>query len=236
MHLTKLRIKKALFLLLNFKYLKIYLIHKVCLSTEHINVLKNLKFSHVIDVGANNGQFSLAISYLYPSKKILAFEPIKSCYLKYKNIFSNFSNVTIRNYALGKKNELRQIYITDHNDASSFFEPKLLSKIFFENTKQNELCRIKTGKNVIQKKYLINSLLKIDVQGFELDVLKGFADNLKHVKFIYVELSHVELYKNQPLFNEVLDYLNLKGFILSNVYNKYSSSDELIQADYLFTK
>lgn len=55
-------------------------------------------------------------------------------------------------------------------------------------------------------------LLKIDVQGGELVVLDG-CDSLAEVDFIYVELSFVELFEGQPLFQDVSEYLARRGFV-----------------------
>ena len=81
-----------------------------------------------------------------------------------------------------------------------------------------------------------DSLLKIDVQGFELDVLKGLALKIKCFKYIYVELSHVELYREQALYNEVSNFLVDSGFICQEVVNKSYFNSKLVQADYLYKR
>ena len=66
--------------------------------------------------------------------------------------------------------------------------------------------------------------LKIDVQGYELEVLKGSARSLLDVAVIYIEVSFVELYKQQPLFFDIHAFLTKFGFKLFNLYELSSST------------
>ena len=78
-------------------------------------------------------------------------------------------------------------------------------------------------------------LVKIDVQGFELEVLKGSEDLIKCFDYIYVECSYKELYESQPLVSEVVQFLFKKGFRLEGVYNNFFDGKGIaIQADFLF--
>ena len=79
--------------------------------------------------------------------------------------------------------------------------------------------------------------MKLDVQGFELQALKGCEAYFPYINWIYVECSFVELYEGQALAHEVIDELRLKGFVLMGVYNmSYDSNGQAIQADFLFKR
>jgi hypothetical protein len=81
------------------------------------------------------------------------------------------------------------------------------------------------------------ALLKIDVQGGELDVLRGCETLLDRFRHIYVELSFAELYAGQPLCHEVIQYLEEWEFHLTGVNNVvYDRMGMPIQADFLFTR
>ena len=80
------------------------------------------------------------------------------------------------------------------------------------------------------------SLLKIDVQGYELEVLKGASALLSAIDAIYVEVSWVELYKGQALHDEVEALLLDAGFKQAEVFNEENYKGELIQADMLFLR
>jgi hypothetical protein len=80
------------------------------------------------------------------------------------------------------------------------------------------------------------SLLKIDVQGYELEVLKSAEPLLKLFDRIYVEASFARLYDGQPLADEVITYLQDRGFRIAGFMNPsfHPASGEAIQADMLF--
>jgi len=82
-----------------------------------------------------------------------------------------------------------------------------------------------------------NSLLKIDVQGFELELLKGATELLPHIQAVYVECSFIELYQGQALASAVIDFLHEHGFTLAGFYNpQYDPSGAAIQADLAFNR
>ena len=74
--------------------------------------------------------------------------------------------------------------------------------------------------------------LKIDVQGYELEVLKG-AD-LNQIQYIYLEASYLKLYDSQPLIKDIIKYLSNRNFKLTGEYNLVKKNNNKIQADFLF--
>ena len=188
-------------------------------SYEHYNVIKNtINVKSFIDVGANRGQFSLLVNSLFPKMNILAFEPIRSEYEIYKKIFNNEKNVKCFNVGLGNKIETKQLYLTKSKDSSSFFKPSKIQNNLFRNTNvvSTETVKIKKLSSFLPKlKKPI--FLKIDVQGYELKVLKG-AD-LNQIQYIYLEGSYVRLYENQPLIKDIVKYVSYRNFKLIGEYN-----------------
>jgi hypothetical protein len=80
-------------------------------------------------------------------------------------------------------------------------------------------------------------LLKIDVQGFELEVLRGAGESLALVDQVFVECSFVELYDGQPLADEVICFLKARGLRLVGVHGLATSADgSPLQADFLFAR
>ena len=79
-------------------------------------------------------------------------------------------------------------------------------------------------------------MLKIDVQGAELAVLRGIA-NLDRIDFVYVELSFVELYEGQPLYADVQRELTARGFALRGAFNQaFTDHFGPTQLDCLFAR
>ena len=61
-------------------------------------------------------------------------------------------------------------------------------------------------------------ILKLDIEGFELEVLKGIHNISSKVDFIFTEVNFIPTYRDQPLLDEVITYLGTKGFSIYNIY------------------
>ena len=220
----------------NYRIYLAFLKYFTAPSVEHLKIVKKfISINTFIDVGANKGQFSLLVNSLFPKKNILAFEPIRSEYQIYKKIFKNITNIKCFNVGLGNKIEKKKLYLTKNKDSSSFFKPSKIQNNLFRNTNivTTETVKIKKLSRFLNKlKKPI--FLKIDVQGYELKVLKG-AD-LNHIQYIYLEGSYVKLYENQPLIKDIVKYLSNKNFKLISKYNLIKKNNKKIQADFLFSK
>jgi len=232
--ITVTRIKKIYFLLINFYFLKIFLKYKVVPSIEHLNALKGLNFNNVIDVGANNGQFSLLIDLLYPQQKIFLFEPNEDCVQTLESIFNLKKNIRMYFFALGKKKGFADLFITKANDSSSLLKPFQI-KNYYKSSEHHKIKHVKIySGDFLDDIILKNSLLKIDVQGFELDVLMGFGKKIQQIKYIFIELSYVELYEHQALFMDVNNYLYQNGFVQISKYNETKKKNITLQADFIY--
>ena len=237
--LILIRLKKIIFLITNIKFLIIFLRYRVVPSIEHLNIIKRTDFDFLIDVGSNNGQFALLVNDLKPECKIYMIEPIKKCHLLQKKIFKNKKNIKLLNFAAFSKNSFKEtFYVTTENDSSSLLEPGEIQSNNF-NTIVDNIILVETKKldNVdFNFSNLDNVFLKIDVQGTELNVLKGAKCILKKINFIYIECSLVPFYKKQMLFDEIVVYLNKCGFKISSLNNITAVSNECLQFDCLFSR
>ena len=79
-------------------------------------------------------------------------------------------------------------------------------------------------------------MVKIDTQGFEKNVIDGAIKNLNNIKIIQLEMSIIELYKGEMLFQQMTQYLEDRGFVLISLENGFSNSTtgELLQVDGIF--
>ena len=172
-----------------------------------INYLRKLNLKYFIDVGAHKGEFlSYILSLNY--KKIYCFEPQKKIFkILYKN-FKNKKNIQFFNLGLAHKNSKIIFYENKLSSTSSFSVGKNtpFSKIknLIINSKNFYVDKypinVKTLDEIFINKKIFNIFLKIDVEGFELNVLKGAKKTIsKKVKFILIERHFFQLYKdNSP--------------------------------------
>ena len=79
-------------------------------------------------------------------------------------------------------------------------------------------------------------ILKIDVQGSEIEVLKGASNMLKErrIKVVYTETYFQQQYVNQPLFHDISQFLYNHNFILQDIYDPYYSANSLLWCDSIF--
>lgn len=79
-------------------------------------------------------------------------------------------------------------------------------------------------------------LLKLDVQGCEMEVLKGATRSLKHAKALITEVSFREFYKGQCRFDQVVSCLAAQGFFVHAIGQGTALGKPLVQSDVLFLK
>ena len=213
------------------------LLNNIAANTELENLIKDLNFETILDIGSNKGQFILLVENLFKNKIIYSFEPIKEILEKQKKFFKYKNNIFFFNIALGEKSKKKVFYITNRKDSSSFLKfNKNNVKNSDYNINQERVVEIKALDEVIQFAKLVPPiLLKIDVQGYELDVLKGCSNLLKKTTYIIVEVSENEIYQDQPVANEIIEYLNKQNYIIikENLPTNISKSN-LFQKDILF--
>ncbi len=156
------------------------------------SVLRNFPYMPFIDVGANIGSYTLIASEL--SLKVVAIEPHPNTYkILLKNIKNNDrKNVTAINMAVG--NEAEQVYLTN-------LEENSLNKISSNGTIPVECI---TLDKIFHEHQLKQAILKIDVEGSELAVIKGLGHSIQDCQLIFVENGNRI---------EIVDYLKEKGLI-----------------------
>lgn len=231
------KLRKAVLLLQNKVWARA-LFKGVGAAIEHQQLLRSLSLDVVVDVGANKGQFSLLIRGVIPGAIIYAFEPLSNPAKIFSKIFDGDTNTHLYTCAVGECNESIAMHVSKSDDSSSLLPISEKQSNLFPGTEEDYIDNVtmSTLKSVISTDKLTGrSLLKIDVQGFELSVLKGSQPLLKEFGFIYIECSFVELYEGQALVSDIVDYLANEGFLLNGVYNmSYDKSGLAVQGDFLF--
>jgi hypothetical protein len=139
--------------------------------------------------------------------------------------------------AIGSTDGQKTIYVSKRADSSSLLPIGKQSEVF-PGTELQEERRVSVGpltKYLNLEEIHSPALLKIDVQGYELEVLRDCGAFLQAFGVVYVECSFVELYRCQALVGDVISYLAGYGFGLAGVYNQIvDSNDRPVEADLLF--
>jgi hypothetical protein len=141
---------------------------------------------------------------------------------------------------IGPKEKKYQMHVSKKMDSSSILPIGKNQSTIYKGTgvSHKEKIFVAPLNYFINNNDLINPVfVKIDVQGYELEVLKGIKSLIDEFDYIYVECSFVELYEGQALADEVIAYLTNYSFRLKGVYNTfYDKKGIAVQGDFLFAQ
>jgi FkbM family methyltransferase len=217
--------------------------HGVGAAIEHESILAFLSQDDVpavVDVGANCGQFSLLCRRWLPSASIYAFEPLRRPAETFRRIFEKDPDIRLIQAAIGAASAEREMHVSKSVDSSSLLPIGPTQSAIFPGTEEShrETVRVAPLDAFLGREDLpAKSLLKIDVQGYELEVLKGCESFLECFSAVYVECSFVELYEGQALAHEVMDWLHSKGFRFARIgLVTFDNSGMSVQGDFLFLR
>jgi FkbM family methyltransferase len=209
-------------------------------AVEHQGVLAATRPASVIDIGANRGQFSLAVRAAAPHAVIHAFEPMAAAAAAYHALFRADPRVSLHPFAAGLAAGPLTLHLSGRADSSSLLPITDRQNAAFPGTGHvgDETVEVRRVDQVLAGETLPAPLLvKLDVQGFELQALEGCQALLGQVDFIYVEVSFIELYAGQPLAPAVIDWLSSRGFVLDRIETvSRGASGEAVQSDVLFRR
>jgi FkbM family methyltransferase len=170
----------------------------------------------VIHIGAHYGQEYQEYDEA-GIKDMIFFEPLQANYDKLIQLLP--SHVKTFKIALGNEIGEREMFVEKSNlsMSSSLLAPvKHLIQYPWITFDYREVVSIDKLDNIEFDRSLYN-VLNIDVQGFELDVLKGAVETLKTIDVIYIELNAVEMYKGCALVGEIDSFLSEFERMIDNV-------------------
>lgn len=212
----------------------------VSIPQEHIEYLSKIEFEPnvIFDIGSNALHWHREANKTWPNSKIYCFEAIPS--------FEDFYIEMGVDYNIGvlSDSDNRQVRFWQNEvntGGSSYYKENSKysrnADVTFtvENSKMYPTSKLDT---IVRVKELPKpDMIKIDVQGCEVDVLKGATETLLSVKHLIVELQHVEYNIGANLIGESLPFIESLGFKLvpNETSNQYFCSNGP-DADYHFIK
>lgn len=212
--------------------------HAVAAAVEHHDVPLGRDFRSVVDVGAGRGQFALVARRRFPQAMLHCFEPLGASREKLVRVMGGARAVQVHAVALGSRAGEVELQATADLDSSSLLALTPLHSEAFDGAQPKARVRVPLARldQTLSRAALPGpSLLKIDVQGYELDVLEGAKSLLEAFRTILIECSFVELYEGQALADEVTCFLRERGFGLTGVFGLVSDeAGRCLQADFLF--
>jgi len=205
-------------------------------STEW--VLKNLKnngFSPatIIDAGAHVGDWTRMIKKIFPKAQVLMIEasPKKEIYLQ-----------TVRKEYPQSVDYAISLLGAESRTGVEFYEMGTGSSILQEQSnipRDVLLLPMKTLDTVSEEKgFPEASFVKLDVQGYEIEVLRGAIKILQRATLVLLEVSFLQYNKDAPLIGEVVNFMNAHGFAVYDIGTlmRWGPDNTLLQGDLIFIK
>jgi FkbM family methyltransferase len=191
-----------------------WLRHRVILRS----VLKKLSINCVLDVGANRGQYGTMLRRIGYDGWILSFEPVRANYELLQAEAANWERWRVFPFALGEEAERRTINVTAETVFSSFLDPREESQARFRNNRveRREIVDVKRLDAVLDECLTgIESpriYLKLDTQGFDLEVMAGAKKVLPRILGLQTEVALRSIYHGMRSFAESVGWFQTNGF------------------------
>lgn len=196
------------------------------------------QIENYIDVGAFDGQFFEIIRAERPVAKAILVEPQGNYFQQLKSKYSTDNSVTLVQSVLLSDKRTVEFHVNNLPATSSVLaaDEQLLGREIDISGKK--IQTLSSTLDDVAAGFTGNiTLLKIDVQGAELDVLKGGTKTLERTQLAWIEVSFKPLYKNSALFSDIQQHMESQGFLMTNILPGFKGkSGELLQADCLFKK
>lgn len=194
----------------------------------------------VFDVGANVGQFAESLIAHQPLAKLHVFEPIPEAFNVLRNKLSELGGIRFNN--LGSVNGRHELVVRKFDEASSFLKlgKRLRDGVYgfdFSADRTIEVEVLRLAEYVCEQGVPVINLLKLDVQGYELEVLRGSEEVLSRIDWVYTEAQFQELYVGGPTFSDTFTFLNSRGFDLIRMASVRADDDgRLMECDMIFRR
>ena len=183
----------------------------------------------ILDIGANIGYQTLFYNNFFSSNtKMICFEPHPISYFFLKKNLSKFNNISLYNIALGDKESKEIISVPKHESLeANELGIARISKNFTNYLKAEINVKKFDDLDILKDEYK-SIFIKIDVEGYEKNVLLGMKNFLEKRKNFYLEIEVNKNYHNFKELKFIIDFLfnlNFNFFILDN--NKLIKLDKL---------
>jgi FkbM family methyltransferase len=214
------------------------------IGDDFVDVMKWLlgeyEVGHIIDGGAYRGDFSLQMAAAFPFATIYAFEPQKKSYALLCNVTREIPRIKTYNCALSSHSGKSVLHTNISPLTSSLSNTSEDGLHYFQDYLQpegSEQVEVTSLSDFLSNEKVPGvDILKLDLQGHELQTIKGMDGFVGSVKLIFVEVQFLEIYQGTPLFSEVETYLRTKGFVFYQFFGLVRSpiDGRLLSGDAIF--
>jgi len=186
-------------------------------------LFKLYEFNCVIDVGAHKGLFGRLVRSIGYTGPLLSFEPLKKNFEELQDVLEGDPQWKAFNVALGARESTAEINVANETMLSSFLSVSEYGSLTFGRDAavvQAEVVQVETLDNHLSdiQKLISNPriFLKLDSQGFDVEVIKGATQTLPHVHGLLSEVSVKPIYTGMPAWRDAISIYESYGFVASD--------------------
>lgn len=207
---------------------------------RRIKIISSHGINLVFDVGANTGQYAKIMRENGYKGRIVSFEPFQAAHNKLVHAASKDPLWEVSKLAIGDKIGQVKLNISKNLGSNSILEmlPSHVKSAPGSEYIGVEEVQEMTIDSVIKKYYKPNDRLyvKIDTQGYEKNVINGAKNSIDKIIGLQLEMSIIELYKNELLLPDMINLLSQKGYTLWSLEPGFmdKSTGQLLQVDGIF--
>jgi FkbM family methyltransferase len=165
---------------------------------------------HIFDVGAYQGDFARLCLSIWPDAQIVCFEPLNQRVEQLEAMASLSPSIRVIPGLLGA-NCQDQVPLHEMETATSVLEEH------FEQQANLSFHQMRTVDYCVEHDCPSPDFLKLDVQGYELEVLKGAEKTLGAIKVILAEVNFLDIHRRVPLLFEMIDWLNERDWLAYDI-------------------
>lgn len=192
-----------------------------------------IAITEVVDIGAARGEWTMECLRVYPEAAYFLVDPLEENVASLKRLASRHKNVHFWQGGIGSQAQKQVLFAS--GDQSSLYA----SEYPPDSTNPRREIEVRTLDSFLGPGGLrAPGLLKADVQGYELEVLKGGIQVLRLAEMVLLELHFRRNYDGAPLAHEVIAFMAQRGYRIYDIcsHNNRPGDSELLEGDVMFAK
>jgi len=216
------------------------------LCQRHLgHLLQQFGVNCVLDVGANTGQYARSLRLMGYRGHIVSFEPVGELYEKLLSLSAHDPKWSVHRFALGSKDATGVINITHAKVFSSLLKPNAASRQHFGDggeVTETEEIEVRRLENVLDESIEHvpdpRIFLKMDTQGYDLEVFAGLGEHAERLVGLQSEVSLIPIYEGMPRMMDAIARYESKGFEIAGFFpvSKDRATSRVIEYDCIMVR
>jgi len=205
-------------------------------------VFEDFAVDLTLDVGANFGQFANDLRLCYKGE-LISFEPVSAVFHRLARTASRDPHWKVCQMALGSQNITQIMNVYPGTELSSFLKTNAYCKGKFgadAATAEQQVVSVRRLDDVLDELdpdcHGKRIFLKMDTQGYDLEVFKGLGNKLKHVVAIQSEVYLIPIYEGMPHWSDSISFYERAGFAVAGLFPVTVDESRVIEYDCLMVR